>query len=377
MSKEHSVLVFGAGKIGITIASLLDNTGDYRVVLADKDPQALERATKFSTVETMKLDAEDKVSLAKALLEVEQVICAGPFFVNPAIARGALEAGVSYFDLTEDRKTTETIRYIAESATEGQVFVPQCGLAPGFVSILAADLVKQFDRVEDVKMRVGALPQYPSNRLMYNLTWSTDGVVNEYINACEALVDGRRVEVQPLEGLEAFSLDGVQYEAFNTSGGLGTLCETFEGKISSLDYKSVRYPGHRSLAQFLLQDLKLSRQPQLLKELLENAVPITMQDVVLVLCAVSGYRDGMLEQLSDARKLYGRELYGRRWSAIQLTTAAGICAVLDLHAQGHLSQRGFVQQEDIPLEAFLENRFGDYYRSGAMEKYEYNTVQSG
>jgi saccharopine dehydrogenase-like NADP-dependent oxidoreductase len=248
----------------------------------------------------------------------------------------------------------------ADSAPQ-QVFVPQCGLAPGFVGILAADLVKRFERATDVKMRVGALPQYPSNLLMYNLTWSTDGIINEYINPCEALVGGRRVDLQALEGLENFSLDGVLYEAFNTSGGLGTLCETFDGRVQNLDYKSVRYPGHRSLVQFLLRDLKLFERRDLLRELLEHAVPTTTQDVVLVFCVVNGYRNGSYEQLSDARKVYSREVHGRRWSAIQLTTAAAVCALLDLHAEGVLPERGFVRQEDVSLDAFLNNRFGRYY----------------
>ena len=107
--------------------------------------------------------------------------------------------------------------------------MPQCGLAPGFISIAAYHLTRLFDKLDAVYMRVGALPQFPSNALKYNLTWSTDGLINEYCNPCEAIHDGRRIDVLPLEGLEHFSLDGVRYEAFNTSGGLGTLCETLDG----------------------------------------------------------------------------------------------------------------------------------------------------
>lgn len=360
--EERSVLVFGAGKVGVVIADLLSHAGDYRVVLADRDPGALGRARALVDVETVALEAGDREDMAAAFRGVDMVVSAGPFFVNAGIAEAALEAGASYFDLTEDRGTTAAIRRLAADAAEGQVFVLQCGLAPGFVGILAADLTKRFDDAVDVKLRVGALPRYPSNRLMYNLTWSTDGIINEYINPCEALVGGRRVELQALEGLEAFSLDGVRYEAFNTSGGLGTLCETLEGNVRNLDYKSVRYPGHRDLMQFLLRDLNLSERRGLLKELLEETVPATHQDVVLVFCVVSGRREGWFEQASDARKIYGQAVNGRHRSAIQLTTAAGVCAVLDLHTQGLLPPRGFVRQEDVPLGAFLENRFGRHYR---------------
>ena len=111
-------------------------------------------------------------------------------------------------------------------------------------------------------MRVGALPQFPTNALRYNLTWSTDGLINEYCNFCEVIHDGRRLEVLPLEGLEHFSLDGVRYEAFNTSGGLGTLCETLAGRVRTLNYKTVRYNGHRELMQFLDQRAAAGRAPR-------------------------------------------------------------------------------------------------------------------
>src|SRR4051794_25243302 len=174
------------------------------------------------------------------------------------------------------------------------VLMPQCGLAPGFVSVVAAALASSFDESHSVSMRVGALPQFPTNALGYNLTWSTDGLINEYCNPCEAIVDGELREVTPLDGLETFSLDGVAYEAFNTSGGLGTLCETLQGEVERLDYKTVRYPGHRDLMKMLVSDLRLGHHRELLKEVLEAAIPTTEQDVVLVFVTVSGRRSGRL-----------------------------------------------------------------------------------
>src|SRR6202000_494118 len=116
-----------------------------------------------------------------------------------------------------------------------------------FISIVAYDLAAKFERLDSVRMRVRALPLYPSNALNYNLTWSTDGVINEYDEPCEAIVDGELRESAPLEELEEFSLDGIRYEAFNTSGGLGTLCETLNGQVRTLNYRTVRYPGHRNI----------------------------------------------------------------------------------------------------------------------------------
>ena len=159
-------------------------------------------------------------------------------------------------------------------------------------------------------MRVGALPQFPVDTLKYNLTWSTDGLINEYCNPCEAIREGRLAEVLPLEGLESFSLDGVDYEAFNTSGGLGTLCETLDGKVDRLDYKTVRYPGHRDVMKMLLEDLRLRDRRELLKDVLERSIPITHQDVVLIFVTVSGWRDARLTQETYAKQ--GLRARGRR-----------------------------------------------------------------
>src|SRR5690606_17998545 len=135
-------------------------------------------------------------------------------------------------------------------------------------------------------------------------------------------------------GVEHFSLDGVRYEAFNTSGGLGTLCESLEGQVRELNYKTIRYVGHRDLMHFLTRELRLSERRALLKDILENAVPITFQDVVVVFCTASGQRKGQLVKLSDARKIYGQTIDGEAWSAIEITTAAGIWAVVGLFFTG-------------------------------------------
>jgi saccharopine dehydrogenase-like NADP-dependent oxidoreductase len=252
------------------------------------------------------------------------------------------------------------VKELAEGAQTA--FIPQCGLAPGFIAIVANDLARQFDTLDTVRMRVGALPQFPSNALNYNLTWSTDGVINDYVEPCEAIVDSRIQQVPAMEEREEFSLDGVRYEAFNTSGGLGTLCESLHGRVRTLNYRSIRYPGHCAIMKALLNDLRLRDRRDVLKDILENALPTTMQDVVIVFVTVSGMIDGVLTQQTYAHKVYAERVDGELRSAIQITTASGICTVLDLLASGALSQRGFVRQEDIPLDDFLANRFAGPYR---------------
>lgn len=166
-----------------------------------------------------------------------------------------------------------------------------------------------------------------------------------------------------LEEIEHFSLDGTEYEAFNTSGGLGTLCDTLAGKVENLNYKTVRYPGHRNIIKMLVRDLRLGMRSDIMKDVLETAIPITFQDVVLIFVTVSGWRNGQLTQESVVRKIYSQTIAGRLMSAIQVTTASGICAMCDLLVEGKLPQKGFVRQEDAKLSDFLANRFGRYYEN--------------
>src|SRR3546814_901426 len=319
------------------MVELLSGTGDYTLTLADQDAAALARipADQAGTVE---LEVTNGPRLRDAIRGHDMVLSAAPYTLTPVIAEAARDAGAHYFDLTEDVESTRRVKELAVGARTA--FVPQCGLAPGFISIVAYDLAKRFDRLEKVQMRVGALPLYPSNALKYNLTWSTDGLINEYCNPCEAIHEGELREVLPLEGLEYISLDGLDYEAFNTSGGLGTLCETLENKVRELNYKTVRYPGHRDIVKLLVDELRLSRRRHILKDVLETAIPMTLQDVVLIFVTVSGMRDGRLMQETYAKKVYNKEIGGTVWSAIPVTTASGICAMVDLMREGDRKSGG-------------------------------------
>jgi len=353
------IALLGAGHIGQTIARLLHATGDYTVTVIDKHQGALDKLA-ADGIGGAVVDTEDKAALAAALRGKDAVVNALPYHLAITAAHLALETGCHYFDLTEDVAATKEIKRIAQGAKTA--FMPQCGLAPGFIGIVAHHLAKSFDTLHDVKMRVGALPAFPTNALKYNLTWSVDGLINEYCHPCEAIFDGEAIQALPLEGLEHFSLDGTEYEAFNTSGGLGTLCETWEGKVKNLDYKTVRYPGHRDLMQFLLGDLQLKNDQEKLKDIMRKSMPATMQDVVLVFVTVSGMKNGHLLQEVFARKIFAERDETHPLSAIQITTAAGICAAVDLFREGKLPQQGFIRQEEVKLPEFLANRFGKAYQ---------------
>jgi saccharopine dehydrogenase-like NADP-dependent oxidoreductase len=349
--------VIGAGKIGSTIASLLVGSGDYEVLVVDQNAAAL--GDLDPRVATAALAIDDPKALAAALAGCFAVVNAAPYHLTTMVAQAAKAAGAHYLDLTEDVAASRVVRDLAKGSKTA--FIPQCGLAPGFITIAAWDLCKHFEELHDVRLRVGALPRYPSNALNYNLTWSTDGVINEYCEPCEAIVEGRLREVPALEECEEFALDGVTYEAFNTSGGLGTLCQTLDGKVRNLNYRTIRYPGHAAIMKALLNDLGLRNRRPLLKDILENAVPATLQDVVIVFVTVSGLKNGRLMQETYVNKVFAQPVHGEMKSAIQITTAGAVCAVLDLLAEGKLPTHGFIRQEDIPLTDVLENRFGRFY----------------
>jgi saccharopine dehydrogenase (NAD+, L-lysine-forming) len=279
--------------------------------------------------------------------------------LNLDVARAAHAVEKHYFDLTEDVPTTRGIRKLAETS-EG-VMAPQCGLAPGFIGIVGANLTKYMDRLRSIELRVGALPKHPRGLLGYAFNWSAEGVVNEYLNDCEVIRDGERTRIPAMEDLETIVIDGVQLEAFTTSGGLGTMCETFEGKVNKLDYKTIRYPGHCKLMRFFFNELYMRKKRDLSGEILVNAKPPVKEDVVYVHAAVEGWENGDLRRKEFVRSYYPRRIAGRTWKAISWTTAASACAVVEMVAQDKLPDRGFLKQELIPLDSFFDSPTGSFF----------------
>ncbi len=387
------VLVLGAGKVGKSVAELLlaCGRGAYSVTLADRDEAPLKEAegnlqrlrqrvkhpVEFST---QRADVTDAATVKRLLTGQDYVICMLPFNFVAGIAEAANELGVHYFDVTEDVETTERVREIERQGRAKVALAPQCGLAPGYIAIAAYDISREFTEVHGLTLRVGALPQFPTNALHYNITWSTAGVVNEYCEPCNVMLSGHMVKVPALEGLENFSFEGIEYEAFYTSGGVGTLIETITAEKrtteeTNLAYKTIRYPGHRDLMKFLLEDLRLGAEHakptrsgkvfdrSLAVELLDHAIPRTEQDVVVVFINCIGIRHGRREQVNFRRAVRATPLFGRIWPAIELTTAAGVCAMADLHRLGKLPQKGFLRQEQCSLDTFNHSVFGLAYEA--------------
>lgn len=350
--KIEKILVVGLGKVGNLVARLLHNNGFAVTGLDSIKNDTLP----FNTVAG---DVKDLRTLAKTMADFDAVVSCLPFNLNLGVAETAFETGIHYFDLTEDVPTTKAILKMSE--TSKGVMAPQCGLAPGFIGIVGSDLTKQFSKLRSIELRVGALPQHPRGKLGYAFNWSSEGVVNEYLNDCEAIQDKAIKMVPPLEGLETIVIDGLELEAFTTSGGLGTMCETYAGKVEKLNYKTMRYPGHCDLMRFFFKELHMNKRRTEAGDILVNAKPPVNDDVVYVHAAVEGWINDNLQRKEFVRAYYPEEIDGEMYRAISWTTAAGICAVIEMVSNGSLPSTGFIKQEDVPFDKFLETKPGQMY----------------
>lgn len=351
-AKLDAILVLGLGKVGALVGRMLLETG-FRVTGAD----ILEQTDLPFPVHTLK--SGESGELAGIMKGVDAVVSCLPYRFNIGVATVAHNLGVNYFDLTEDVPTTKAIKAMSKNAQT--VMAPQCGLAPGFIGIVGASLAERFDRIRAIKLRVGALPQHPTGLLGYAFNWSPEGVVNEYLNDCEVIEDNVYKMVSPVEWLETLVIDGVQLEAFTTSGGLGTMCETFNGRVANLDYKSIRYPGHARLMNFLFHELLMREDRELAGKILVNAKPPVNEDVVYIHASAEGWKHERLMRDEFVRSYYPKEICGERRTAISWTTAASVCAVVEMVQNGTLPQSGFLKQETIPLAEFLRTRNGRLY----------------
>ena len=347
----------GLGKVGQLAAELLAE-GGFDVVGHD-----VRRPSVDIGIEVHQTDVADTDAVILALQDVDGVLSCLPYHLNVMLAEVAHGLGIHYFDLTEDVPTTD--RILELSRTSRGVMAPQCGLAPGFVGIVAASQIETFDRCRSVRMRVGALPQHPTGLMGYAFNWSPEGVVNEYLNDCEVIEGGVRKWVSPMEWHESIYVNGVKLEAFTTSGGLGTMCTTYEGRVENLDYKTMRYPGHMDQMNFFFHELLMRDRRELAGEILTNAKPPVDADVVYVHVAAEGTIDDQMRRREFVRAYRPIEIAGRQRTAIAWTTASSVAAVIHMVRAEQLPRAGFIKQEDIALDAFLSTEAGRRFDTAA------------
>jgi len=351
-----NILVAGAGQIGSLLAQMLAS-GEHAVFLIDSNAAHFSKISHSAQLMTTVIDVNSESSLGDFVQQhnIEAMVACLPYFANLKIAQQAAKSGCHYFYLTEDVATVMNVQQLAIG--KSQAFVSRCGVAPGYINILAQHLTQQFEVLDKVKLRAGCLPQHASNTLHYALAWSIDGLINEYGNLCEAIVEGQKVLLQPLEDVEMVELDGVMYEAFNTSGGIGGLANRFVGKVNTLNYKSMRYPGHVERMRFLMKDMQLNDDREALKKMLLRVLPKTDTDVMIIYVSVTGTQNGEFVEENTVKKIYPKEMFGLRRSAIQVATASSAATVIDLVLNNRSMFHGFVNQEEITLEKFMSSRF--------------------
>ncbi|MEJ6390170.1 saccharopine dehydrogenase family protein [Gymnodinialimonas ulvae] len=346
------IVVLGLGKVGRLAAELLHSSG-FEVTGID----VAARSDLPFPVKTLELG--HSAGVEAMFRRQDAVLSCLPFHLNIPLAEAAHGAGIAYFDLTEDVPTTH--RILELSASSKGLMAPQCGLAPGFIGIVGASLIAQFEDCRSCKMRVGALPQHPTGLMGYSFNWSPEGVVNEYLNDCEVIEDGARKMISPMEWIEDIYIDGMKLEAFTTSGGLGTMCDTYHGKVGNIDYKTMRYPGHAKLMNFFFHELLMRERRAEAGAILVNAKPPVDDDVVYVHASAEGVQDGALRRREFVRGYRPIEIMGERRTAISWTTAGSVVAIIEMVRDGLLPASGFLKQEDIDLDAFLATPTGGLY----------------
>ena len=348
------ILVLGLGKVGTLVGVLLSKNFD--VTGLDQKQPHYDFKLPFRVIES---DVKDEKKLITIFSKYDTIVSALPFFLNKSIAKLAFELNLHYFDLTEDIETTDYIKKL--SIKSNKVMAPQCGLAPGLIGIVGNNLANKFDKLRDIELRVGALPRYPNGQLAYSFTWSPEGVINEYINDAQVIQNGVKKMVPSLDGFEYINIEGQEFEAFATSGGLGTMCDTYEGKVDTLNYKTIRYPGHGKLMRFLMYELILKNDKSKLKEILSNAKPPVEDDVVYVYAVVEGWKKEKISRSEYFKAFYPIEIQKNKWRAISWTTAASLVAVIEMIKNGKLPNKGFIKQEEISFEDFLKTDSGKLF----------------
>jgi lysine 6-dehydrogenase len=358
--KLMKIVVIGAGRMGRAAVHYLASCEDVEEVgLLDSDRALAEEVSgKFGNGRCVAAvaDASDEAGTAEFLADCDAAVSCVPFRYNLSLTRAAIAAGCHLVDLGGNNDVVRAqLEMDAEAARAGVVIVPDCGLAPGMVSILAADGLARFDRVEALQIRVGGLPQSPRPPLNYLLSFSTEGLLNEYSEPCLILEDGRKKTVGPMTGLEKLEFDGIgELEAFYTSGGVSTLPDTFLGKIDTLEYKTIRYPGHCRAVKAMLDIGLASRQeitvegspvaPRAVFEaLLNRQLTSDDLDMVLVRVTVTGEKDG--RQQTRRYEIIDKQENRAGLTAMMRMTAFPAAIVARMAASGQIAATGVKPQE--------------------------------
>lgn len=365
------ILVLGAGRMGLGAAyDLAHSDGVEAVTVADID---IERARavvstiggeKLTPAEIDVADYEQAVALMRGH---DAAISCVTYFHNLQLARAAIEARTNFCDLGGNNTVADSeLLLSARAYNAGINIIPDCGLAPGMVSILVRHGGGRFQQLNEVHIRVGGLPQQPQPPLGYQLVFSIEGLINEYTERARIIRNDEIIEVDSMTEVETlgFAPPYEQMEAFQTSGGTSTLPETFLGFIKELDYKTIRFPGHCEKLKLLLDLGLASTEPveldgarvsprRLLCEMLQRHLPAGGPDVVLIRVEFVGVMNGLGKTLRyDIIDRFDEQT---GLSAMMRTTAFPASIVAQMMARGETTSKGAIPQElCIPAASFVK-----------------------
>ncbi len=364
------ILVLGAGRMGFGAAyDLIHNSGVDAVTVADVEvDRATEVAKKIGgdRITPRQIDVSDYDQTIELMRGHDAAISCVVYHYNLQLARAAVEARVSFCDLGGNNAVVASELDLDEAARAAGInIIPDCGLAPGMVSVLVAHGAARFDRLEAVHIRVGGLPQTPEPPLNYQMVFSVEGLINEYVERARVIRGGQIIEVDSMTEIESLEFPPPygRMEAFQTSGGTSTLPETFLGRLDELDYKTIRYPGHCEKFKLLI-DLGLATSEEIeiecvhlaprrvLGEMLVRRLPADGPDAVLIRVVFRGEANGKRQTLSyDIIDLFDKST---GLSAMMRTTAFPASIIAQMMARGDIKEKGAIPQERcVPPEAFV------------------------
>jgi len=357
------ILVLGAGRMGYGAAyDLIHNSPDVTsVTIADSRADAAQdAASKIGTdrITARQIDAGNYADVVELFRGHDSVISCVNYWYNESLSKAAIETGANFCDLGGNNYVVDSqLALHPEAKAAGISIIPDCGLAPGMVSVLAMHGAKQFSKLDEIHIRVGGLPQDPQPPLDYQLVFSVEGLINEYIETARVIRDGEIVEVPSMTELESLSFDGFPpLEAFQTSGGTSTLPDTFLGRIKHLDYKTIRYAGHCDKFKTMI-DLGLCSSDEILAdfvkvkprkvfgELLQQHLPADGPDYVLVRLEFVGTRTPSSADSTLTYDIVDRLDTTTGLSAMMRTTAFPASIIAQMMARGEVSERGATPQE--------------------------------
>ncbi|MEK9139335.1 MAG: saccharopine dehydrogenase C-terminal domain-containing protein [Bacteroidota bacterium] len=351
--------VIGAGMMGSAAAyDLTASNPNDEVVVADIN---LQRATQTAKaigpgVRPVRLDVNSQKDLVKALEGNNAVISAVSYSVNYQITKAAIQAGVHVCDLGgNDDVVNKQLTLDEDAKLKGITAIPNCGLAPGLINILTMEGAKEFDELDSILLRVGGLPRHPRPPLYYQIVFSVEGLINEYVEKAAVIRDGKLMHIDPMSDLEEIEFREIgMLEAFNTSGGLSTLAQVLKGRVKSLDYKTIRYKGHCEKFKTLLDLGFATNEPMMVggsvktnreffADLLRKKLDHGGTDLVVARATITGRKDNAEKMLVYEFVDYYDE--ATKMTAMMRTTAFPTSIIAQMLAHGVIETKGVLPPE--------------------------------